>query len=177
MTHSRISRSDISSNMANLSDRNGAESLNRPRGRSPSSSGALILIVEDHDDTRFMLRTLFEMRGIGVVEAADGETGVRVAEEVRPDMILMDMNLPRLNGLAATRLIRESKTLSGVPVVILSGDAAPPSQVAAYAAGCSDYLVKPLDFDQLDRILQQRLTLHVVSAAADGQRVAGRNIW
>ncbi|HVF48934.1 MAG TPA: response regulator [Pyrinomonadaceae bacterium] len=142
-----------------------------------SSADALILIVEDHDDTRFMLRTLFQLRGMGVVEAEDGEAGVRVAEEVCPDMILMDMNLPRLNGLAATQLIRESKTLSGVPVVILSGDAAPPSQTAAFAAGCSDYLVKPLDFGQLDRILQQRLALHVVSAAAGGKRVNERNIW
>ena len=93
-----------------------------------------------------------------VVEAEDGEAGVRAAEEFQPDLILMDGTLPRLDGLDATRLIRKREMLRRVPVVIISGHAAPKSQEEAFSAGCSDYLVKPIDFDQLDRILQMRLT-------------------
>ena len=103
-------------------------------GFSPSVN-PLILIVEDHEDTRLMLRILLEMRGMWVVEAQDGEAGVRAAEEIHPDLILMDLTLPTLDGLAAMRLIRERETLRQVPVVITSGHAHPKLQEAAFAAG------------------------------------------
>lgn len=152
------------------------DSSNDFRARSSSSSSPLVLIVEDHEDTRFMLRTLLEMRGMRVVEAEDGEAGLRAAEENPPDLILMDGSLPRLDGLAATRLIRESETLRRVPVVIISGHAAPKSQEAAFAAGCNDYLIKPLDLDQLDTILHKRLTLRLINATADEKRSFERNL-
>lgn len=117
----------------------------------------LVLIVEDHDDTRFMLRTVLEMRGIRVAEAGDGEEGVRAAEELRPDLVLMDGSLPRMDGLAATRRIREREDGNRVPLVMISGHAAPTSQAAAFAAGCDDYLVKPIDFDSLERVLERYL--------------------
>jgi two-component system, cell cycle response regulator DivK len=124
-----------------------------------------------------MLRTLLEMRGLCVVEAEDGEAGVRAAEEVQPDLILMDGSLPHLDGFAATRLIRERETLCRVPVVILSGHAEPQSQEAAFAAGCNDYLVKPLDFEQLDRVLQKCLTSGLMSETGDERRIPERNMW
>jgi CheY-like chemotaxis protein len=123
-----------------------------------------------------MLRTILEMRGLRVVEAEDGEAGVRAAESIRPNLILMDGSLPRLDGLAATRLIRERETSRRVPIVILSGHAAPHSQDAAFAAGCTDYLVKPLDFERLDRLLQKHLPLPLLNVAADEQRALGRNM-
>lgn len=115
-----------------------------------------------------MLRTLLQMRGMRVVEAEDGEAGVRAAEENRPDLILLDTNLPGMDGLTVTRFIRASKTLNRVPVVILSGNAFPKSREDAFAAGCSDYLVKPLDFGRLDSILRERLTSRLIGATADG---------
>lgn len=144
--------------MTNFLDSNNASSLNDYRAHSSSSFSPLILIVEDDEDTRLMLRTFLEIRGMRVVEAEDGEAGVRAAEEIRPALILMDGSLPRLDGLAATRLIRERETLRRVPVVMLSGHAAPTAQEAAFAAGCSDYLEKPLKLVQLDHILQKHLT-------------------
>jgi CheY-like chemotaxis protein len=161
--------------MTNFLDTNSSDSSAGHGARLTSYGNPLILIVEDHEDTRFMLRTILEMRGMRVAEAVDGEAGVRVAEETRPDLILMDGTLPRLDGLGATRLIRESETLRGVPVVILSGHAAPKSQEAAFAAGCSDYLVKPLDFDQLYRILHKHLTLCPMSTTANEKRAFERN--
>ncbi|MGI9166988.1 MAG: response regulator [Pyrinomonadaceae bacterium] len=126
-----------------------------------SSVNPLILVIEDNEDTRLMLRTLLEMRGMRVVEASEGEAGVSAAEEIHPDLILMDLTLPTLDGLGATRLIRERETLRRVPVVITSGDAYPKAREAAFAAGCSDYLVKPFEFEELDCILLKYLNLKI----------------
>lgn len=117
----------------------------------------LVLVVEDHDDTRFMLRTILEMRGLRVAEARDGKEAVHATEELRPDLILMDGSLPLMDGLAAARRIREREDGYRVPLVFVSGHAAPASQVEAFAAGCDDYLVKPFDFDSLDRVLKRHL--------------------
>ena len=135
--------------------------LKSPRAQSPSgrllpAKGArpVVLVVEDHDDTRFMLRVLLEMRGLEVVEAADGEEAVRAAERVRPGLVLMDGSLPLLDGLAAARRIRESESSRDVPVVILSGRAEPDYRVRALASGCDAFLVKPFSTAQLDAVLE-----------------------
>lgn len=117
-----------------------------------------VLVVEDHEDTRFMLRTLLEMRGLEVVEAADGEIALDVAERTHPDLILMDTNLPRLDGLGAMRRLREFDHLRRVPVVFLSGHAAPAARAVALAAGGNEYLIKPLDFKQLFGVLEKYLS-------------------
>lgn len=100
---------------------------------------------------------LLEMRGLCVAEAADGEEAVRLAERLRPGLVLMDGSLPRLDGFAAARLIRDSASLSSTPVVFLSGHAEPRFQVLAREAGCADYLTKPIDIAQLDRVLGRHL--------------------
>lgn len=134
----------------------------------------LVLVIEDNEDTRLLLRTILEMRGIRVVEALDGEAGVKTAEAVHPDLILMDLALPRLDGLAATRLIREHETLRQVPIVMTSGDVYPQSREAAFAAGCCDYLVKPIDFEQLDRFLHKYLPLKSGSRVLHDESPADR---
>ncbi|MDQ3687080.1 MAG: response regulator [Acidobacteriota bacterium] len=121
------------------------------------SSGRLVLVVEDHDDTRFMLGMLLKMRGFEVVEAGDGEEAIRVAERERPGLILMDATLPRLDGLAATRRIRRLASLEDVPIIFLSGHAEPAFRAVAFEAGCAEYLDKPIDFDQLDDVLERHL--------------------
>src|SRR4051812_3000692 len=103
----------------------------------------LVLVAEDHDDTRFMLKYLLGMRGYRVVLAADGEMAVRMAESRCPDLILMDATLPRLDGLAATRRIRETPALCDVPIVFLSGHAEAWFRAAALETGGDDYIVKP----------------------------------
>ena len=118
----------------------------------------LVLIVEDHEDTRFMLRTILEMRGVvSVVEAENGETGTALAESLCPDLILMDGTLPLLDGYAATRRIRQLASGHNVPIVFLSGHAQPASEARAFAAGCTDYLVKPFALSELGRVLERHL--------------------
>ena len=115
----------------------------------------LVLVVEDHEDTRFMLRTLLELRGLDVVEAVNGEQAVELAERMRPQVVLMDGVLPKLDGYSATRRIRQIPSLGDVAIVVLSGHVGTDFRNLAFAAGCNDYLVKPIDFDQLYRILDR----------------------
>lgn len=117
----------------------------------------LVLVVEDHDDTRLMLMYLLERRGCRVALAEDGETAVRVAEQTRPDLILMDAGLPRMDGLAAARRIRKTPALARVPIVFLSGHAQPSFRAVALETGGNDYLIKPFEVEQLERVLERHL--------------------
>lgn len=117
----------------------------------------VVLIVEDHDDTRFMLKYMLEMRGCIVILAEDGEIAVHVAKSQQPDLILMDTSLPRLDGLEATRRIREMAALQDVPIIFLSGHTEASSRTVALEIGGNDYLIKPLQVDQLERVLGRHL--------------------
>jgi two-component system cell cycle response regulator DivK len=101
------------------------------------------LVVEDFEDSRFMMRRLLEMAGYNVLEASDGEQAVKMAVEARPVLILMDLSLPKLDGLAA--------------IVAVSAHDSPESRTEALAAGCDEYVTKPIDFDHLTSVLQRFL--------------------
>jgi CheY-like chemotaxis protein len=116
-----------------------------------------VLVAEDHEDTRFLLKTLLNFRGLAVVEARNGEEAVELAKRERPALILMDGSLPKLDGCNATRRLRALDPLREVPIVFLSGYADQDSQAAAHEAGCDEYMTKPLDTALLDRILARRL--------------------
>jgi len=117
-----------------------------------------VLVVEDFEDNRFMMRRLLEMSGYRVVEAVNGNQAVEAAERERPDIILMDLSLPMLDGLAATRRIRAHDGLSKVPIVAVSAHDSADFHAEALAAGCNEYVTKPIDFDQLVQLLN-RLTV------------------
>jgi two-component system, cell cycle response regulator DivK len=116
-----------------------------------------ILVVEDFEDNRFMLRRLLEMSGYRVVEAVNGEQAVEAAERERPDLILMDLSLPKLDGLAATRRIREQDGAARVPIIAVSAHDTTDFHSDALAAGCNEYVTKPIDFYQLEELLKRLL--------------------
>jgi CheY-like chemotaxis protein len=122
------------------------------------NSRLTVLVVEDFADNRFMMRRLLEMSGYHVVEAVDGKEAVEVAESARPDLILMDLSLPRLDGLDATRRIRELDGLSLIPIVAVSAHDTNDFHADALAAGCNEYVTKPIDFDELESLLKKLLT-------------------
>jgi two-component system OmpR family response regulator len=128
------------------------------------------MVAEDHEDTRFLLRTILERCGLAVVEAGDGEEAVSLAERETPDLILMDGGLPRLDGISAMRRMRASASLSGVPIVFLSGHAAPQQQLAAREAGCDDYLVKPFKLERLYHVLEHLLPGACAAPAGEVRR-------
>ena len=115
----------------------------------------LFLVVEDFEDSRFMMRRLLEMAGYNVLEASDGEQAVKMAVESRPVLILMDLSLPKLDGLAATRQIRQQKGLKKTPILAVSAHDSPESRTEALEAGCNEYVTKPIDFDHLHALLQR----------------------
>jgi CheY-like chemotaxis protein len=126
----------------------------------------LFLVVEDFEDSRFMMRRLLEMSGYDVLEASDGEQAVTMAVEAKPVLILMDLSLPKLDGLAATRKIRQKKGLKRVPIVAVSAHDSPESRTEALEAGCDEYVTKPIDFDNLHAILQRFMNQAKPSRAA-----------
>ena len=119
-----------------------------------------IMVVEDFEDNRFMMRRLLEMSGYQVLEAVNGEEAVEIAKRERPSLILMDLSLPLLDGLAATRRIRQETELRDVPIVAVSAHDTADFHADALAAGCNDYVTKPIDFDQLEALLGRLLTRH-----------------
>jgi CheY-like chemotaxis protein len=113
----------------------------------------VVLIVEDHDDTREMLQMLLNVFGCRVLAAANGDEAMTLAEEGHPDLILMDMKMPRLDGLTLTRMIRSHPTLSRVPIVAVTGMVSPQFHREILAAGCNQCLDKPIDFDRLEKLV------------------------
>jgi CheY-like chemotaxis protein len=116
-----------------------------------------VMVVEDFEDNRFMMRRLLEMSGYHVLEAINGEEAVEIARREHPSLILMDLSLPLLDGLAATRRIRQVKELSHIPIVAVSAHDTADFHADALAAGCNDYVTKPIDFDQLEALLNRLL--------------------
>ena len=130
----------------------------QPVNDSAQDGGALreattVLVAEDDGDIRLMMLTLLRMRGYKTAEARDGQETLDVACALRPDVILMDLQLPRLNGFAVTRLLRQTDSLRGVPIIVISAHDPAKHRNLALAAGCNAYVQKPIDFDSLDGMI------------------------
>jgi two-component system, cell cycle response regulator DivK len=111
-----------------------------------------ILVVDDFDDTRLLLRTWLERRGFRVVEAENGIEAINQAETEVPDLIIMDMQMPELDGLSATRCIR--KSLDSVPILAVSAYGADQFREQALAAGCNEYVSTPFEPATLEGIIR-----------------------
>ena len=121
-----------------------------------------ILIVEDFEDSRILLKYLLERLGYEVLEAEDGFKAMEIAKRHIPDLIFMDMALPLINGLSATKIIRQFKETSKIPIIAItaSGEFIYPQ---AIEAGCNDLILKPLDIDKLQPMIEQYLPEEVKS--------------
>ena len=117
-----------------------------------------VLIVDDFADARLTLKRMLEMRDYRILEAANGRAAVEVAKRVCPDLILMDLNMPEMDGLAATEQIRACRdACQGVPIIAITAYDTYGMKEAALEAGCDDYITRPIDFEQLDRVLHRYL--------------------
>ena len=118
----------------------------------------LILIVDDSADNVAMISLDLQQQGYRVVTASNGEDAITVATQMLPNLILMDINLPTLDGLGATRRIRENGALQDVPVIAITAFGTEGFQRAAYDAGLSGYLTKPLDLDRMHQLIARLLS-------------------
>jgi len=108
-----------------------------------------VLYIEDNEDNAYMLSHRLKKRGFHVLLAEDGEIGVKMATDLRPDIILMDLNLPVVDGWSATKLLRSDKTTQSIPIIAVSSHVLPEEREKALQAGCTDYETKPIDFERL----------------------------
>ncbi len=120
-----------------------------------------ILVVEDQEDNRRILRDLLTSVGFEILEAVTGEDGVAMAQAHTPDLILMDIQLPGMDGLAATALLKQDPATAAIPVIALTAMAMKEDQAKAQRAGCDAYIAKPLRYQELyeaiDRLLAASL--------------------
>ncbi len=114
-----------------------------------------ILVVEDFEDARRMIKFLLEDMGYEVLEAEDGWKAVESVKRQKPDLIFMDMALPKMNGLSATKIIRELKETSATPIIALTASGEYLYQ-QALDAGCNDFITKPLDIETKLHLLYYR---------------------
>jgi two-component system cell cycle response regulator DivK len=118
---------------------------------------ARILVVEDQEDNRAILRDLLTSVGYETLEAANGEEGVRMAAAHRPDVILMDIQLPVIDGYEATRRIKAQEPLRAIPIIAVTSYALSGDEQKARAAGCDDYVTKPFSPFQLLSVIRSHL--------------------
>ena len=119
--------------------------------------GRTIMIVEDYDDTRILLRRVLERLGYTVLEASNGQEAVDIADREHPDLILMDLDLPILDGIAATQRIRKQPEMEKVPIVAVTAYPMSYTHVKAFAKGCNEYMAKPIDTTELERLVTRYL--------------------
>lgn len=112
-----------------------------------------ILIIEDNELNMKLVRSMLQLGHYQVLEARDAESGIQLAREHSPDLILMDIQLPGMDGLHATRIIREDPNLAGIPVVALTSYAMQGDEQKAREAGCIGYIAKPIDTRKFPDIL------------------------
>jgi two-component system cell cycle response regulator DivK len=117
-----------------------------------------VLVIEDNRDNLILMTDVLEALNYRVLQARDGQSGVELAVTAKPDLILMDLTIPIMDGWTAVGKIKSNPETNGIPVVALSGHARAEDRERALAAGCDDYLSKPVDLSSLMVILTKLLT-------------------
>lgn len=117
-----------------------------------------ILVVEDNKDNMTLIVDVLSSLDYDVLQATDGQQGVEIAQAEKPDLILMDLSLPRMDGWTATRLLKDDEATKAIPVIALTAHAMIGDRERALEAGCDDYLSKPLDLPELARKLTKYLS-------------------
>lgn len=124
-----------------------------------------ILIAEDDSHNRHLLTSILAYHGFSTVTAINGRNAIKLAQEKQPDLIMMDLSMPIVNGLEAARQIKENPLLDHIPIVAMSAYDTREDKLAAFNAGCVDFLPKPLELFKLKERLEKILTTHLVVKA------------
>ncbi len=134
----------------------GTRYLNRIAEKEPATNH-LVLLVDDTADNIVLISIVLQQQGYRVVTASNGEEAVRAAVLAQPDVILMDIGMPQLDGFGAARKIKEHESLRAIPIIAITAFNTDGFRRAAYDAGFEGYLTKPLDFDRLHELIQGTL--------------------
>ncbi len=115
----------------------------------------MVLIIEDDELNQKLVKGILRVGNYRSIEAMDAETGIQLARRHKPNLILMDIHLPKMDGLSATRLIKSNEDLKQIPIVALTALAMPEDLVKALEAGCDDYVSKPFRIEDLLKTIDQ----------------------
>jgi two-component system, cell cycle response regulator DivK len=127
------------------------------QGEMELMTNVRVLYIEDNAENRLLVRRVLEAEGCSVLEAADGSSGLEVAAQTRPDLILLDINLPEIDGYDLARRFRDMPGLQQVPILAITANVMKGDRERTLAAGCDGYIQKPIDVDRLPK--QVRATL------------------
>jgi two-component system cell cycle response regulator DivK len=116
-----------------------------------------ILIAEDFEDNRIALKLMLKLAGFEALEAIDGEQAIEVTEREKPDLVLMDISLPMIDGLQATRAIRSNVEFQQLPIIIVSAHDSEQTRDEAREAGGTGYITKPIEFEELKKVIDGHL--------------------
>lgn len=139
------------------------DELNSKNSKDDPDLQRRILIVEDNSDMRDFLRRVLARHGYAHLEAADGIEGMEIARRDHPDLILMDMSLPELDGFEATRRLKADETTQHVPIIAVTAHARPVDERRALEAGCDAYLSKPYSLREFLNVVQEFLPIPVAT--------------
>lgn len=120
-------------------------------------SSGRILVVEDNIDNMTLISDVLQSLNYDVIQATDGEQGIKMTRQEKPDLILMDLSLPRMDGWAATRHIKSDPDLQHIPIIALTAHAMVGDRERALNAGCDDYVSKPINLKEMAKKLVQYL--------------------
>jgi len=126
-------------------------------------SGSTVLLVDDSDDIRLMLKQMLLMNNYRVIEASNGQEAIEIVNERCPDLILVDLNMPRLDGLSLVEKVRALKgKCEGVPIIAMNAFHTYGMKEAAILTGCNEYITKPIEMEKLEKLLSGYLQYVVV---------------
>jgi CheY-like chemotaxis protein len=117
-----------------------------------------ILIAEDFEENRTALKLMLKLAGFEVLEASDGQEALNLTLRHRPDLVLMDISLPEIDGLQATRQLRCNEEFKQLPIIIISGYDNPETRDEVSSAGGTDFMSKPIEFDELKKLIEMHLS-------------------
>jgi len=137
---------------------------------TPTSPRATILFADDDADTCEMMKALLGFEGYDVMVARDGREAVEIARQTLPNLILLDLELPKRNGISVAKSLKRDWRFKGTPIIMISGHNPATFRQQALDAGCDEYLLKPLDFSRIRELLARRRP--IVNAGPQGRRHA-----
>jgi CheY-like chemotaxis protein len=155
--------------MYNLADSSNDSLSSSPLHQQRQEARPVVLVVDDHQDTRELIKFVLERQGYRIVEAEDGEVAIERGTSEHPDLVLMDLAIPKLDGLSVMKQLRKRTDMHDIPILFISAHAESAVRDQVLAAGCDEYLTKPLDLDNLLRVLDQYISKKKNEPLGDGK--------
>ncbi|HVF10640.1 MAG TPA: response regulator [Abditibacteriaceae bacterium] len=144
----------------------------------PALAGKRILVIEDTEENLRLFRAILKLEGAIIMEADRARKGIEIAEREQPDLILMDIHMPEMDGLTATRLLRAGAKTAHIPIIAVTAAVMDSDRAQTFAAGCNDYIPKPIDpISFVEKIALYLCATSPQGSTLDGSTPDGNTDW